>query len=69
MVFVSLLGHHMCQFVVATSILGASAMLRHAPCPYVITLCYVFLQRYMGVGYSPLSLYILTLNIMFITLL
>ena len=36
----------------------ASAMLqRHAPCRYVITLRYAFLQRYMEVGYSPLYNY------------
>ena len=58
MVFVLLLGHHVRQLAVATSILGASTMLQcHVPYRYVITLCYAFLQRYMGVGHSPLSIY------------
>ena len=52
MVFVLLLGRHVHQLAVATSILGASTMLeRHIPCHYVITLCYA---GYMEVGYSPL---------------
>ena len=69
MVFVLLLGRRVRQLAVATSILGASAMLHcHVPCRFVITLRYTFLQRYMGVGYSPLYIYILltlaiTLNI------
>ena len=57
MAFVLLLGRHMCQLIVATDILGASTMLqRHSPCCYIITLRYVFLQRYMEV--SSLSFYI-----------
>ena len=58
MVLVLLLGRHVHQPAVATSILGVSTMLQHhIPCHYVITLCYVFLQRYMEVGYSLLYLY------------
>ena len=58
MVFVLLLGRRVRQLVVATDILGASTLLRrHAPCRYVITLRYAFLQRYMEVGYSPLYIY------------
>ena len=44
--------------LVATDVLGASAMLQHhATCHYVITLRYAFLQRYTEVGYSPLCMY------------
>ena len=60
MVFVLLLGRRVRQLLVATSILGASTMLeRHTPCRYVITLRYALLQGYMGVGHSPLYIYII----------
>ena len=34
---------------------------RHTPCHYIITLHYTFLQRHMGVGYSPLYILLSTI--------
>ena len=45
MVFILLLGHRMCQLIVATNILEALAMLQHHP----------LVIKSMEVGYSPLS--------------
>ena len=49
------------QLSVATNILGGSTMLHHAPCHYIITSHYAFLQRYvrtyMEEGYSPLYIH------------